>query len=160
MEDPNMTMEEYIKFEEEKARRRGRVFNWKTVTYGKIKVDYDLYDLRSMEAEFQAIVINDVVAPQDELQCKSQFLYSCDFLIDFANMALPPREQRHGFLRYEGLEYTYSDIADFESRMAMEHRDEAGVVVFTIRLGVGCLALGDHWFGSLFWSSLAHSDLE
>ncbi|GKB02410.1 hypothetical protein Tco_0830499 [Tanacetum coccineum] len=33
--------------------------------------------------------------------------------------------------RYEGLEYTDSDIADFESRMVMEHRDEAGVVVFT-----------------------------
>ncbi|GKB37405.1 hypothetical protein Tco_0882347, partial [Tanacetum coccineum] len=46
-------------------------------------------------------------------------------------MALPPREQRHRFLRYEGLEYTDSDIADFESRMVMEHRDEAGVVVFT-----------------------------
>ncbi|GKD37264.1 hypothetical protein Tco_1257471, partial [Tanacetum coccineum] len=57
-------------------------------------------------------------------------------------MALPPREQRHRFLRYEGLEYTDSDIADFESRLeriytreihrvVMEHRDEAGVVVFT-----------------------------
>ncbi|GJX47652.1 hypothetical protein Tco_0272842 [Tanacetum coccineum] len=32
-------------------------------------------------------------------------------------MALPPREQRHRFLRYEGLEYTDSDIADFESRL-------------------------------------------
>ncbi|GJY57737.1 hypothetical protein Tco_0457629 [Tanacetum coccineum] len=31
------------------------------------------------------------------------------------DMALPPREQRHRFLRYEGLEYTDSDIADFES---------------------------------------------
>ncbi|GJX99127.1 hypothetical protein Tco_0356146 [Tanacetum coccineum] len=52
MDDPNMTMEEYIKFEEEKARRHGRVFDWKTATYGKIRVDDDLYDLRSMEAEF------------------------------------------------------------------------------------------------------------
>ncbi|GJQ99914.1 hypothetical protein Tco_0522899 [Tanacetum coccineum] len=65
-----------------------------------------------------------------------------------SNMALPPREQRHRFLKYEGLEYTDSDIADFESRennlsdigwridvpverMVMEHHDEAGVVVFT-----------------------------
>ncbi|GJX66621.1 hypothetical protein Tco_0300964 [Tanacetum coccineum] len=39
------------------------------------------------------------------------------------DMALPPREQRHRFLRYEGLEYTDSDIADFESRQAMEHRE-------------------------------------
>ncbi|GKD63340.1 hypothetical protein Tco_1305448, partial [Tanacetum coccineum] len=75
---------------------------------------------------------------------------------------LPPRDQRHRFLRYEGLEYTDSDIADFElrleriytleihrvqvvdflgmpdllrdglfARMTMEHRDKAGVVVFT-----------------------------
>ncbi|GKB29412.1 hypothetical protein Tco_0868813 [Tanacetum coccineum] len=55
MDDPNMTMEEYIKFEEEKARRHSRVFDWKTATYGKIKVDDDLYDLRSMEAEFPAL---------------------------------------------------------------------------------------------------------
>ncbi|GKD71837.1 hypothetical protein Tco_1325927, partial [Tanacetum coccineum] len=32
-------------------------------------------------------------------------------------MALPPREQRYRFLRYEGLEYTDSDIEDFESRL-------------------------------------------
>ncbi|GKC18878.1 hypothetical protein Tco_1021028 [Tanacetum coccineum] len=46
-------------------------------------------------------------------------------------MALPPLEQRHRFLRCEGLEYTNLDIADFESRMAMEHRDEDCIVVFT-----------------------------
>ncbi|GJT28536.1 hypothetical protein Tco_0908811 [Tanacetum coccineum] len=32
-------------------------------------------------------------------------------------MALPPRKQRHRFLRYEGMEYTDSDIVDFESRL-------------------------------------------
>ncbi|GJY80260.1 hypothetical protein Tco_0493011 [Tanacetum coccineum] len=30
---------------------------------------------------------------------------------------LPPREQRHPFLRYQGLEYTDDDIADFEERL-------------------------------------------
>ncbi|GJV22422.1 hypothetical protein Tco_1371442 [Tanacetum coccineum] len=72
MNDPNMSMEEYIKFEEEKAHRRGRVFNWQTTTYRKVRVDDDLYDLRSVEAEFPAIVIDDTVTPQDALQCKSQ----------------------------------------------------------------------------------------
>ncbi|GJR30297.1 hypothetical protein Tco_0095660 [Tanacetum coccineum] len=70
-----MTMEEYIKFEEENARRHGRVFNWKTATYGKIKVYDDLYDLRSMEAEFPDIIIDDAFEPQDALQCKSQVTY-------------------------------------------------------------------------------------
>ncbi|GJU42872.1 hypothetical protein Tco_1195829 [Tanacetum coccineum] len=84
MDDPNMTMEEYIKFEEEKARRRGRVFNWQTTTYRKIRVDYDLYDLRSMEAEFPAIVINDAVAPQDELQ----LVPSCFVIFDLEPLSL------------------------------------------------------------------------
>ncbi|GJT23612.1 hypothetical protein Tco_0893549 [Tanacetum coccineum] len=65
-------MEEYIRLEEEKARKRGKVFNWQTATYGKIMVDDDLCNLRSMEAEFPAIVINDYFAPQNTLECKSQ----------------------------------------------------------------------------------------
>ncbi|GKD13258.1 hypothetical protein Tco_1197665, partial [Tanacetum coccineum] len=73
MDDPNLTMEEYIKLEEEKAHKHGKVFNWQTATYGKIRVDEDLHNLSSVEAEFPAIVINDAVAPQDELKCKSQF---------------------------------------------------------------------------------------
>nr|GEU48464.1 hypothetical protein [Tanacetum cinerariifolium] len=32
-------------------------------------------------------------------------------------MALPPRDQRHPYLRFEGLEYTDADIADFEERL-------------------------------------------
>ncbi|GKE02956.1 hypothetical protein Tco_1390939, partial [Tanacetum coccineum] len=37
---------------------------------------------------------------------------------------LPPREQRHRFLRYEGLEYSDSDIADFDSRLERIHMRE------------------------------------
>ncbi|GKC69134.1 hypothetical protein Tco_1115017 [Tanacetum coccineum] len=32
-------------------------------------------------------------------------------------MALPPKEQRHPFLKFEGLEYTNADIVDFEERL-------------------------------------------
>ncbi|GKD81165.1 hypothetical protein Tco_1348004 [Tanacetum coccineum] len=250
MDDPNLTMEEYIRIEEEKAHRRGRVFNWQTATYGKIRIDDDLHDLSSVEAEFPAIVINDAFASYDTFQCKSQvstpindefdfrisfdesddgdftiiydtnsFSYkmifvndlktdfendyekvmpsipspelaiSCfddlDFFTDFENefpaivyndaqtsksylltepilspqhidefndntslseydeeeqnvlpyavlvyslvdpyMALPPREQRHRFIRYEGLEYPDIDIVDFEGRLARIHMRE------------------------------------
>nr|GEU70795.1 putative ribonuclease H-like domain-containing protein [Tanacetum cinerariifolium] len=58
MNDPNITMEEYIMLEEEKARRRGKVYNWETTTYGKIWYDEDIHDLRSVETEFLAIVFN------------------------------------------------------------------------------------------------------
>ncbi|GJZ20659.1 putative reverse transcriptase domain-containing protein [Tanacetum coccineum] len=34
MDDPNITNEEYIRLEEENARRRGKVFNWETAKYG------------------------------------------------------------------------------------------------------------------------------
>ncbi|GJW77443.1 hypothetical protein Tco_0139125 [Tanacetum coccineum] len=37
MNDPNITMEEYIRLEEEKARKRGKVYNWETATYGMMK---------------------------------------------------------------------------------------------------------------------------
>ncbi|GKC14895.1 hypothetical protein Tco_1011677 [Tanacetum coccineum] len=72
MDDPSKTMEEYIKLEEEKARRRGRVFNWETATYGKIRVDDDFHDLRSVETEFPAIVVDDTFASQNALPCESK----------------------------------------------------------------------------------------
>ncbi|GJR57562.1 hypothetical protein Tco_1499724 [Tanacetum coccineum] len=82
-DDSSMTMEEYIKFEEEKARKRGKVFNWQTATYGKIRVDDDLYDLSSVDAEFPAIVIDDAFAPHNTLQCKSQVSTLINDEIDF-----------------------------------------------------------------------------
>ncbi|GKF57747.1 hypothetical protein Tco_0171284, partial [Tanacetum coccineum] len=55
MDNPNITMDEYIRLEEEKARKRGKVFNWETATYGKIWDNEDVHDLRSIETEFPAI---------------------------------------------------------------------------------------------------------
>nr|GEX00803.1 hypothetical protein [Tanacetum cinerariifolium] len=37
MDDPNITMEEYIGLEEEKAQRHGQTFNWQTTTFEKVK---------------------------------------------------------------------------------------------------------------------------
>ncbi|GJZ92443.1 hypothetical protein Tco_0664508 [Tanacetum coccineum] len=54
--------------------------------------------------------------------------FFCNDLFPFniirPDMALPPREQRHIFLRYEELEYTDADIADFKARLARIHRRE------------------------------------
>ncbi|GJS31182.1 hypothetical protein Tco_0491802 [Tanacetum coccineum] len=52
-------MEEYVRLEEEKARKRGKVYNWETAKYGKIWYDEDVHDLRSVETEFPAIVFDD-----------------------------------------------------------------------------------------------------
>ncbi|GJV09895.1 hypothetical protein Tco_1351436 [Tanacetum coccineum] len=58
MNDSNITTEEYIRLEEEKARKRSKVFNWETTKYGKIWYDEDIHDLRSVETKFPAIAFN------------------------------------------------------------------------------------------------------
>ncbi|GJZ76561.1 hypothetical protein Tco_0641233 [Tanacetum coccineum] len=52
------------------------------------------------------------------------FYNLCAILVNFADMALPPRELRHPFLRYEGLQYTEADIEDFEMKLTMIYRRE------------------------------------
>ncbi|GKB90114.1 reverse transcriptase domain-containing protein [Tanacetum coccineum] len=70
MNDPNITIEEYIRLEEEKAHRRGKVYNWETATYGKIWDNEDVHDLGSIETEFPAIVFNDTLTFEATLSCK------------------------------------------------------------------------------------------
>ncbi|GJW16706.1 transposon TX1 [Tanacetum coccineum] len=70
MGDPNITMEEYIRLEEEKARRGGKVYNWETATYGKIWDNEDVHDLGSVETEFPAIVFNETLTSEATLSCE------------------------------------------------------------------------------------------
>ncbi|GKC43564.1 hypothetical protein Tco_1061286, partial [Tanacetum coccineum] len=51
-----------------------------------------------------------------------------DIIQSSEDMALPPREQRNPFLRYQGLEYTDADIKDFETRLARIYRREVHMV--------------------------------
>ncbi|GJQ92428.1 hypothetical protein Tco_0003567 [Tanacetum coccineum] len=81
MDDPNITMEEYIRLEEEKARRRGQVYNWETATYGKIWRNEDVRDLRSIEIEFPAIVYNDAFT--SKVSCEPTVSPLNDNQIDF-----------------------------------------------------------------------------
>ncbi|GJW09531.1 hypothetical protein Tco_1575358 [Tanacetum coccineum] len=70
MDDPNITMEEYIRLEEEKARKSGKVYNWETATYGKIWDYEDVHDLRSVETELPTIVFNDTLTSEAALSCE------------------------------------------------------------------------------------------
>ncbi|GJZ60755.1 hypothetical protein Tco_0616571 [Tanacetum coccineum] len=83
MDDPNITMEEYIRLEEEKARRHGKVYNWETATYGKIWNDEDVHDLRSVETEFPTIVFNDAFTSEVTLSCEPTVSPLNDNQIDF-----------------------------------------------------------------------------
>ncbi|GJU56694.1 hypothetical protein Tco_1234460 [Tanacetum coccineum] len=130
MDDTNITIEEYIRLEEEKARRCGKVFNWKTAKYGKIRINEDVHNLRSVETKFPAITLINEISSETTLSCEptvSSLNNEVDFRISFdvsdvkitrdQDMAFPPRDQRHQYLRYEGLQYTDADIADFEERL-------------------------------------------
>ncbi|GJS07541.1 hypothetical protein Tco_0364337 [Tanacetum coccineum] len=70
MDDPIITMEEYIRLEEEKSRRRGKVYNWETATYGKIWDNEDIHDFGYVETEFPAIVFNDTLTSEAALSCE------------------------------------------------------------------------------------------
>ncbi|GJS87657.1 hypothetical protein Tco_0770293 [Tanacetum coccineum] len=61
MDDPNITIEEYIRLEEDKARRQGRTFDWQTAMYGKAEY-YENEDdtLTNLETEYPAIVFDDI----------------------------------------------------------------------------------------------------
>ncbi|GJW42534.1 hypothetical protein Tco_0071333 [Tanacetum coccineum] len=86
MDDSNITMEEYIKLEEEKAQKRRKVFNWETAKYGRIWYDEDIHDLRSVETEFPSIAFNDEVSSEKTLSCEptvSSLNDEIDFKISF-----------------------------------------------------------------------------
>ncbi|GJQ92657.1 hypothetical protein Tco_0003796 [Tanacetum coccineum] len=86
MDNPNITMEEYIRLEEEKSRRRGKVYNWETATYGKIWDNEDVHDLGSVETEFPAIIFNDMLTSEAALSCEpmvSSLNDEIDFRISF-----------------------------------------------------------------------------
>ncbi|GJR81805.1 hypothetical protein Tco_0152590 [Tanacetum coccineum] len=70
MDDPNINMEEYIRLEEEKARRCRKVFNWETATYGKIWDNEDVHDLGFVETEFPTIVFKDTLTSKATLSCE------------------------------------------------------------------------------------------
>ncbi|GKF08606.1 hypothetical protein Tco_0042830 [Tanacetum coccineum] len=60
MDDPNITMEEYIRLEEEKAQRRGETFNWQTATFGRMEHYYEEECFTNFDKEFPAIVFGKI----------------------------------------------------------------------------------------------------
>nr|GEX37783.1 hypothetical protein [Tanacetum cinerariifolium] len=72
MDDPNITMEEYIILEEEKAQRHGRTFNWQTATFEKVKYYEDEDDcFTDFETEFPAIVFDNTLTSNTALPCET-----------------------------------------------------------------------------------------
>ncbi|GJU59197.1 hypothetical protein Tco_1236963 [Tanacetum coccineum] len=67
MDDPDITMEEYIQLEAEKARRRGQEFNWETASYGKVRYFENINYFKDFENEFPAIVYKDALTSKPKV---------------------------------------------------------------------------------------------
>nr|GEY31459.1 hypothetical protein [Tanacetum cinerariifolium] len=61
IDDPDLTMEEYIQLEAKRARRRGQEFNWETATYGKVMYFENIDYSNDFENEFPAIIYKDAL---------------------------------------------------------------------------------------------------
>ncbi|GJY07506.1 hypothetical protein Tco_0374560 [Tanacetum coccineum] len=55
MDNPDITMEEYVQYETEKALRNNQVYNWETAKYGKIWYIEDNNYLRFFEVYDDAL---------------------------------------------------------------------------------------------------------
>ncbi|GKD73088.1 hypothetical protein Tco_1331370 [Tanacetum coccineum] len=127
MDNPNITMEEYIKLEEEKARRRGKVYNWPLLPSPKPTVSYfdDLDYFKDFEKEFLAIVYNyaqtskldfftePTISPQhiDEFNLKDETsLSECD-------------EEEHNILNFNDL-FPFNIIYPNDSKSDKDNDDE------------------------------------
>ncbi|GJY11245.1 hypothetical protein Tco_0379430 [Tanacetum coccineum] len=59
IDDPDITMEEYIQLMADKARRHGQTFDWETTTYDNVHCD-DFNIFTDFETDFPAIIYSDV----------------------------------------------------------------------------------------------------
>ncbi|GKC91312.1 hypothetical protein Tco_1151961, partial [Tanacetum coccineum] len=83
MEDANLTVEEYIELEAEKARRRGQMFNWKTITYGKVRYHENIRYFKDFETNFRAIVFDDALETDHKISFEPTVSPLEDNEIDF-----------------------------------------------------------------------------
>ncbi|GJR44178.1 hypothetical protein Tco_1312281 [Tanacetum coccineum] len=84
MDNPNITMEEYIRLQEENALSRGETFNWQTATYGKMEYYEDEDDcFTNFKTKFPAIVLDNTLTSDATISCGPTISPLNDNEIDF-----------------------------------------------------------------------------
>nr|GEV18347.1 hypothetical protein [Tanacetum cinerariifolium] len=70
MDNPNITIEEYIRLQEVKALSQGEMFNWQTVMYSKMEYcEYKDDCFTNFETKFLAIVLDNLLTSDAALSC-------------------------------------------------------------------------------------------
>ncbi|GJZ77853.1 reverse transcriptase domain-containing protein [Tanacetum coccineum] len=98
MDNPYITMEEYVQLEAEKALRRGQTFSWETATYGKFYCE-DIDYLKDFETEFPAIVYKDALTSELEVSSEPTVSPHCDKKVDF--------DFKISFVEFHDEDYTF-----------------------------------------------------
>ncbi|GKB93200.1 hypothetical protein Tco_0979337 [Tanacetum coccineum] len=120
MDNPNITMEEYIRLEEEKARKHGKVFNWETAKYGKIWYDEDVHNLRSVEIEFPAILFNDTLMSKPMV---SSLNNEIDFRVSFDES-----DDEDYTIIFEKNSFSYKIIMSMINDLKTDSENDNGIV--------------------------------
>ncbi|GJY39370.1 hypothetical protein Tco_0425734 [Tanacetum coccineum] len=125
MEDRDMTMEEYVQYETEKALRYGKVYNWETATYGKIMYVEDINNLRFFETKFPAIVYEDVLT--SELEFSSEPKVSPQY-VDEANLKNETSLSEYNDEEYNAISYNdlfyFNIISVNDSKLDTDNDDD------------------------------------
>nr|GEV76580.1 hypothetical protein [Tanacetum cinerariifolium] len=121
MDDPNITIKEYIRLEEEKSCRRGKVYNWETATYGKIWYDEYVHDLRSVKTEFPAIIFNDSLTSEVKLTRKPTVSTLNENKIDF-RISFDESDDEDYTVTYDKNSFSYKII--FVNDLKMDSKND------------------------------------
>ncbi|GKD74310.1 hypothetical protein Tco_1332592, partial [Tanacetum coccineum] len=125
MDDLNITMEEYIMLEKEKARRRGKVYNWETATYGKIWDNEDVHDLGFVETEFPAIGFNDNLTSNETLSCEPTVSSLNNNKIDF-RISFDEFDDEDYTVTYDKNSFSYKIVYVNDLKMDSENDNDKG----------------------------------
>ncbi|GJU61880.1 hypothetical protein Tco_1243715 [Tanacetum coccineum] len=137
MDDPNITMEEYIRIEEEKSQRRAIVFDDALTSNTTLSYETTVSPLDENETDFR--ISSDESDDEDYMDEEERnILYFNDSFLDNLKsnkddddgeidmtwspgyMApLPPKDQRHLWLRYQVEGYTEDIVHNYEERLEM-----------------------------------------
>ncbi|GJS79657.1 hypothetical protein Tco_0729538 [Tanacetum coccineum] len=109
VDDPNITIEEYIRLEEEKACKSGKVYNWETATY--------------------AIVLNDALTSEATLSCEPTVSSLNDNEIDF-RISFDESDDEDYTVIYDENSFSYKIIYVNNLKMDSENDNKVNMPLF------------------------------
>ncbi|GKF45932.1 hypothetical protein Tco_0135734 [Tanacetum coccineum] len=122
MDNPNITMEEYIRLQEKKAISRGETFNCQTATYGKMEYCKDEDDcFTNFESAF--IVLDNTITPREALSWEPTVSPLNDNEIDF-RISFDESDDEDYTVVYDENSFSYKIISVNNLKMNSENDND------------------------------------